>query len=165
MRSIGRAIDYSSTAKALGLTITSVGFGKHVGDRIGLARGQLRNLFRVINLSTAAKRLLYLASIRSVLVYPTIPLHLMSQNQQKKMQIVQNKAARIITRTRLLEQKRNSEVNRLANLEPIEEYLGRQAAAIWQKLELDEDTLARLEFRGAEKVKYPSSRRVAGVIA
>ena len=71
-----REIEYSKEAKALGLTITSSGFTKHITNRINLAKPQINNLFKVRKLSKKHKRILYIATVRSVLTYPPIPLHI-----------------------------------------------------------------------------------------
>ena len=157
----GREIGYSKETKALGLTITNTGFVKHVSNRIGLARMQTGRLYRLRKLSAKTKRLLYLTTVRSVLVYPAIPLHIQSRHQLNRMQVVQNKAARIITNTRLIEGKTKEEVNELAELEEVSEYLDRQAGAIWEKVRQHEGNLEQLEFRGREKAMFRSSRAAA----
>ena len=163
IRTRGREIEYAKEAKALGLTITGSGFSKHISNRVGLARAQLRSLFRLRNLNPKSKRLLYLAMIRSILVYPTIPLHISSNSQLNRLQTVQNKAARLITNTRLMEHKTNIETNRKAELESIRSFLDRQAKAIWEKMELGDRDWERLQFEGSSKNRYPSSRRATGV--
>ena len=157
-------IEYSKETKALGLTIKHSGFSAHATNRIHLARTQLAKFYRVRNLSLKNKRMIYLTIVRSVLLYPTVPLHVQSQSQQNKLQIIQNKAARLITGTRKRECKTNEEVNTLAGLESIKTYLDRQAKSIWEKIgtEIDVSTLAKLHLYNNQLIKYPSSRGAVG---
>jgi hypothetical protein len=53
---------------------------------------------------------------------------------QSKMQIVQNKAARIITKTRLIERKTNSYTNNLAELPALNVSINNQARKTWQTI-------------------------------
>ena len=155
-------IEYNREATSLGLKITTSGFTTHVSDRVKAASTQLRNLARVINLDQKHKRTLYLSTIRTIITYPPIPLHIVSNMQQNKLQIVQNKAARLVTSTRRIEGKTNIEVGRKANLESVKEFLERRAGSIWERMELDEEDVSKLDIFGREKEKYPSSRRRAG---
>ena len=77
------------------------------------------------------------------------------------MQRIQNKAARIITGTRLIEHKTNSIVNAEAKLENIRTYLDRQARNIWGNTEINEATASKIEIWGREKARYLSSRKKA----
>ena len=150
-------IEYSREGVALGVTISSTGFSKHANNRINLAKGQLYKLFSFKNLSTDNKRTIYYAIVRSTLLYPPIPLNSVSVSQKEKLQIIQNKAARIITGIRKREQKTNQEINRKAQLEPISHFLNRQAATIWEKMEIDDATKFKLMFWNNAKQRYPSS--------
>ena len=64
------------------------------------------------------------------------------------MQIVQNKAARIITKTRLSDRVTNKYVNELAELIPVNISIHEQAKKIWQKIEveIDREILDKLEL-------------------
>ena len=121
--------------KVLGTEITTKGFFKHATTRIKQAKHCLPKLFRFRNLSRKNKRKIYQAMIKSALEYPPVPLHTISKNQQKKMQVIQNKAARIITKTRLREGKTNEYINKRANLEPLNISIHNRAVKIWNKLE------------------------------
>ena len=79
------------------------------------------------------------------------------------MQIVQNKAARIITKTRLSDRVTNKYVNELAEVIPVNISIHEQAKKIWQKIEveIDREILDKLELEpGSDfKVRFPSSRQ------
>ena len=63
------------------------------------------------------------------------------------MQQVQNKATRIITKTRLSDRKTNKYVNELAELTPINVSIHEQAKNTWQKIEIDREILDKLRVR------------------
>ena len=86
--------------------------------------------------------------IKSILEYPPVILNTISKTQAVKMQIVQNKAARIITKTRLSDRKTNKYVNELAELTPINISIHEQAKNTWQKIEIemDREILDKLEL-------------------
>lgn len=158
----GGEVEYSSDGKALGLRISSTGFVGHISDRIDKAKGQLRKLFMVRDLPQKQRRLLYLTTVRSTLLYPTVPLHVASNQQLGRLEVIQNKGARIVTRTRLLEGKTNEEVGRLAGLEPIREYLDRQAGNLWGKIEIDGELERKLTLvDDRENYLFRSSRKKA----
>ena len=81
------------------------------------------------------------------------------------MQVLQNKAARIITNTRLLDRKTNKTVNDQSKLPLFNITLNRQAHCIWQKVdnEVDMEILDKLELEiGREYLgRFPSSRLLA----
>ena len=157
-----KTYDMHNEGTVLGVTLTKQGFTKHATGRINKAKGQLGKLFRFRHLSMKNKRKIYIATIRSILEYPPIILHAQSTTTQKKMQIIQNKAARIITNTRRLDRKTNVETNQRAQLEPVNMVIHKRAQKIWTKI----DTLIPQEI--AEKIillpnrsyqeKLPSSK-------
>ena len=104
---------------------------------------------------------MYLTLIKSILTYPPVVLHTVSKTQAIKMQIVQNKAARIITKTRLSDRVTNRYVNELAELIPVNISIHEQAKNIWQKIEIDREILDKLELEPGRdfKVRFPSSRQ------
>ena len=149
--------------KVLGTTITKSGFSQHASNRINLSKCKLNVLFIFIDLSSKNKRTLYLSLIKSILTYPPAVLHTVSKTQAIKMQIVQNKAARIITKTRLSDRVTNKYVNELAELIPVNISIHEQAKNIWQKIEveMDRENLDKLELEPGRdfKVRFPSSRQ------
>uniref|UniRef100_A0A2P2HYG4 RNA-directed DNA polymerase from mobile element jockey-like n=1 Tax=Hirondellea gigas TaxID=1518452 RepID=A0A2P2HYG4_9CRUS len=127
--------DFSLEGKMLGLKFNRYGFVGHVQDRIRLARVELGRIFRFRELSWNNLRKLYYALVLSKLLYPIVPLYTISKTQQRKLQIVQNKAARIITGIRLREGIGNQTVNELAELTPLNINIHNQAKKIWNQLE------------------------------
>ena len=112
-------IEYSNRGIALGTVITTKGFSTHATTRTAIAKTSLINLYNLRNLSKENKKLLYMTMTRSKLIYSIIPLQTSSYTNKKKMQIIQNKAARIITNTRRIEKKTNQQINNAADLQPI----------------------------------------------
>ena len=157
-----KIIEYSTTGSALGTIINSQGFISHARERIKIAKSTLPRLFSLINLSPANKRLLYITLTRSKLIYPIVPLQTRTKSIIQKMQIVQNRASRIITKTRLREGKTNKFINEKANLVPINIILNESAKRIWENVEINYDQEIKLTFNRANKIQqYPSSRELS----
>jgi hypothetical protein len=160
-----KTYNFTNQGKVLGLTITRHSFVKHVSHRINLARMNLRNLYRFRELNPSNKRILYYALVKSVLVYPTVPMHTISKTQQKKLQTIQNKCARLITGYRLLDHITNEIVNEDAQLEPINLSLHNQANRIWEKIiEIIPNTVLdklHIHENRTEMKSLPSSKRLA----
>ena len=77
----------------------------------------------------------------------------------KKLQVIQNRACRIITKTRLRERKTNKYVNEKAKLEPINIVLNNMAKEIWEKVELNNDQKIKTTFNIKNiNIQYSSSR-------
>ena len=129
-------IDYSESGTTLGTLITKTGFISHVKKRTTIAKATIPKLYSLIDLSPANKRLLYLTLIRSKLLYPIVPLHTRSNTLIKTMQIVQNRCARIITKTKYTDHQTNKKVNEKANLPPINTVLHERARNIWNNIDL-----------------------------
>jgi hypothetical protein len=149
----------------LGTTLTKTGFITHASNRIKIAESKLPMLYRFINLKKDNKRRLYNALIKSILEYSPIPLNTCSQTVQKSMQIIQNKAARIITKTRLIERKTNQYTNNLANLPPLNVSINKQAKATWKKIDtiIPRATERKLALKPNRRylTLMPSSREIA----
>ena len=153
--------DYQKKGKALGTIITTRGFSPHAASQIQAAKAKLSTLYRFINLSSNNKRKIYQSLLKSVLEYPPISLHPISITQQKKMQTIQNKASRIITKIRKLDRKTSKYDNEQARLIPINISIHNQAIKIWQTVRdtTPRDILNKLELhpnRNYSKL-FPSS--------
>ena len=98
IRLADRTIQHRPDA-VLGLAITKSGYCKHVKTRRDIASAQLTRLQRFRNLSGDNKRKLYLALVRSEILYPPIPMHTASTTQISTLQKVQNRATLLITNT------------------------------------------------------------------
>ena len=81
IRLTDRTIRHSNIWTVLGLDITSNGYVKHFSERINIAKAQLTKLIRFIFLNPINKRKIYLALVRSKLLYLTIQLHIASKHQ------------------------------------------------------------------------------------
>ena len=126
------AHDFTKVGKVLGTLISETVFSSHITNRIKAAKLKLPLMFILKNLSMRNKRTLYTTLVISILEYPPIPLYTTSHTSARKMQTIQNKAARIITNTRKRERKTSKYVNEKANLIPINISLNKQAISIWQ---------------------------------
>ena len=152
-------IDYHQSGVALGVTITRTGFSAHTTNRINKTKFTISKLFSLRNLNQSNKRKLYLALTRAKLIYPTIPIHTRSNTQMHKLQIIQNKAARIIANIRKSDHITSQEANNRANLIPLNLILHESAKTIWQKIELTENQENKLNYFPRENHLYPSSRK------
>ena len=160
-----RTIRHSNIGTVLGLDITSNGYVKHISKRINIAKAQLTKLIRFKFLNPQNKRKIYLALVRSKLLYPTIPLHIASKHQMTRLQRVQNAATRFITNHSLLDRLTNEELHEMTDLETVNVYLHRQANDIWTKIgdNFDGETLIKFildrdrRYNMTYKDMFPSS--------
>ena len=88
-----------------------------------------------------------------------VMLYVLAQNIKQKMQTIQNRASRIITKTRIREAKTNKSINEKAKLEPINVVLHNFANNIWNKIDLNYNQTIKLLYNNQNKVlQYSSSR-------
>lgn len=158
-------IQMSIKGKLLGLNLQPFGYQTHISTRIAMARESLYKLFRFEGLSQQNKLKLYNAFVRSILVYPIIPIHLTSDYRMKEIQRIQNKATRWITKIRRNERKTSEYIHNTINLEPINIFTHRLAKNIWNRMEniLTEEQEIRLTLEQDERTKlgFGSSRTKA----
>ena len=128
-------IAHSTSGKALGLNIYSTSLTRHIKQRRNIANAQMNKLYRFKNLSEQNKRTLYLALVRSKLLYPIVPIHTVSKTQMLSLQRIQNKATRFITNTSKLDFLTSELLHALTDLEPINIVTHKQAQKIWDNIE------------------------------
>ena len=87
------------------------------------------------NLSEKNKRKLYLTIVRPQLLYPIIPLNIISKTAHKKLQKVQNKALRFIENTTLNDRIISTTLHARNKLPTINTYLHRRAINVWTQLQ------------------------------
>ena len=116
-----KVITPSASGSMLGLVVSRTGYSTHIKQRVESARADLRKLWSLRELNSQNKRKIYNALITSKLTYPAIPLHCLNITSLRKLQIIQNQGARLITKTRRIDRKTNFQVNREAQLRPISE--------------------------------------------
>ncbi|KAF2359235.1 hypothetical protein FHG87_010013 [Trinorchestia longiramus] len=92
-------------------------------------------LYRFKHMHPDTKRKLYLAYVRSVLIYPAIPLHTLSPSSISKLQSVQNKATRLITNAEWHDFNTSAQLHRQTKLAPINTLLHEHAKRIWTNIE------------------------------
>ncbi|KAF2361274.1 hypothetical protein FHG87_007967 [Trinorchestia longiramus] len=99
------------------------------------AQNNLSRLYRFKHMHPDTKRKLYLAYVRSALIYPAIPLHTLSPSSISKLQSVQNKATRFITNAEWHDFNTSAQLHRQTKLTPINTLLHEHAKKIWTNIE------------------------------
>ena len=157
----GQQHEMSNSGNFLGLEISTTGYSKHVTTKAKRARQQLTKLRRFCDLTEKTKRQLYLTLIRPILEYPPIPLHTLTSNSIKKLQIVQNDATRFITNIRYPDMIRSEILHNRCNLQPLNQLLFRRAENIWHAIENENyPMMQRLldQYNGGKTyTQFPSS--------
>lgn len=90
----GNNINYTPTAKLLGLTLKKTGISSHLKQKKISAVTTLKKLKRFSKLNSRTKLHLYKALVMPILEYPTIPLNTLRKSNWKDIQSVQNRALR-----------------------------------------------------------------------
>lgn len=130
----GDVYQYTNEGIVLGLKITKTGYKTFIKEKLIRLRNTLTKLKELNSLSTANKRKLYLALVRSIIEYPPIPLHAMKKTNIYELQKIQNKALRFIFNIGYPEVISNEELHARAELPTIEELLNERARSIWSKI-------------------------------
>ncbi|KAF2345094.1 hypothetical protein FHG87_024150, partial [Trinorchestia longiramus] len=128
-------IDNDKSGKVLGLHLSSQGYTSHITQRKAIAQNNLSRLYRFKHMHPDTKRKLYLAYVRSALIYPAIPLHTLSPSSISKLQSVQNKATRSITNAEWHDFDTSAQLHRQTKLTPINTLLHEHAKKIWTNIE------------------------------
>ena len=123
----GRTIAHSESGTMLGLKLANSGLAPHVTNRVNSAKAQLMKIRRFKNLSQKNKRTLYLALVKSKLVYPAAPLNIMNKSQLLKLQRIQNSGIRSITNTSLLNGITSASLHETTKIDAINVTLHQQA--------------------------------------
>lgn len=118
--------------KALGLKLKRDGFSSHARERAQHASGASIKLKRFSGMTTKTKIRLYKTLIRPILEYPSVPLHLASRNQKRKIQRVQNQMLRWATGDRHTPIEVLHDVHKM---EPMNKRLEKQARKVWTKIQ------------------------------
>lgn len=128
-------IEFKSTGKCLGLTITTGGYYKHIQERKYIAIASLQKLYKLHNMPEKIKIHLVKALILPILDYPPIPIHTMSNNQISKLQKVQNKALRFATNQKHPYTMTTEQVHIHTKTTPLNIRLHYRAKTIWEKID------------------------------
>ncbi|KAF2344965.1 Reverse transcriptase domain [Trinorchestia longiramus] len=112
-------LPYDKSGKVLGLHLSSQGYTSHITQRKAKAQNNLSRLYRFKHMHPDTKRKLYLAYVRSALIYPPIPLHTLPPSSISKLQSVQNKATRFITNAEWHDFNTSAQLHRQTKLTPI----------------------------------------------
>lgn len=137
----GEHFPYTNKGTVLGLQITTHGYSAQITARQNIARNNLQKLYRFVNLPPRLKHRLYMAFVRSSLIYPTIPLHTLSRSAISKLQKVQNRALRFITNTHWYDFITSQTLHERCNIPTINTVLHEHARYIWRKMEIYEPEL------------------------
>ena len=128
-------LEHTTKGTVLGLELTTSGSQKsQVTKRISCARVHLDRLWKLRDLSAANKLKIYKATVRASLIYPCVPLNTMSDAQFIRMQVIQNDAIRIITRTRRSDRTIMANQHRLLGIDPINITIHKQARNTWENM-------------------------------
>jgi len=130
-----KTLPYSTKGKLLGLNFNTYGITPQTKIRTEIGRSNLDKLIRFRHLSTTLKRRLYITTVRSALIYPTIPLHTCSNSATLRLQRIQNRALRFITNTHWTDFKTSRQLHDETNLPPLNVLLHDHARRIWEDLE------------------------------
>ena len=149
----GRRIPTSREGTMLGLTILSTGYSTHIKRKKNLCKLELGKMWRLRELGEKNKRTMYLALISSRLHYPPIPTHCLSDLSIRTLQRAENSGARCITNISRMERKTNLEVNRRAQLEPLNQSLYSRALKIWNKIRVETERTRDKGSRGGKEGK------------
>ncbi|KAF2345057.1 Reverse transcriptase domain [Trinorchestia longiramus] len=120
-------LPYDKSGKVLGLHLSSQGYTSHITQRKAVAQNNLSCLYRLKHMHPDTKRKLYLAYVRSALIYPVILLHTLSPSSISKLQSVQNKATRFITNAKWHDFNTSAQLHRQTKLTPINTLLHEHA--------------------------------------
>lgn len=131
-----RTHTYTNSGKMLGLTFTTWGITKQGQIRASIAKHNLQKLYRFRKLSTRNKLKLYNSTVRSALIYPTIPLHTLSKTSVLTLQRVQNRALRFITNTKWDDFTTAQALHQQCNLPPINQLLHAHAQNTWKSFRI-----------------------------
>ncbi|KAF2359231.1 hypothetical protein FHG87_010009 [Trinorchestia longiramus] len=109
--------------------------GIHLKRTKAIAQNNLSRLYRFKHMHPDTKRKLYLAYVQSALIYPVIPLHILSPTYISKLQRAQNRATRFITNAEWHDFNTSAQFHRHTKIPPINTLLHEHAKRIWTNIE------------------------------
>ena len=157
-------IPYNQKGTVLGLHITRHGLKNHVTHRIRCATYHVAQLAKFRNLSTRNKLKIMKSTVLPSLIYPTVPLNTLSDHQFRRLQVIYNKAIRIITNTSLLDGISTRSLHSRLKIKPINSIVHEQAKNTWQNLkDMHENIYNSLLYPHPRRYRthLPSSRIIA----
>lgn len=130
--------NYEKKANVLGLHFKTNNFFKsQVDDNIRKANFELSKLYRFIYVKQKIKIRLYKTKVLPLLTYASVPLNICSTSQIKRLQVIQNKAIRWITRLYYPNRCNIDHQQQTLKIEPIKERINRLSQRIWFKIETE----------------------------
>ena len=145
-------IEYKTKAKLLGMNITYCNFfSAQVKANVISARNALYKLYRFRYLKKKLKIRLYKSLVQPLLVYPSAPLNMCSNNQMYQLQKIQNKGIKWIANEYYPTICNLEEKTELFKIEPIKDRIRRLAEGIWSKLE----ELQTVTFQETLDMEFP----------
>lgn len=130
-----RIIPYSNEGTVLGMTITRTGYKTMITKKSNKAKADLLKIKRFGKLSIKNKKKIYMALVRSAMLYPPVPQHAIKKTNIRKYQVIQNKALRYMYNVQYPDIIRNDILHERAELKPINIVLHEQASSIWEKID------------------------------
>ena len=132
------SFEYTKKANILGLHFKSNNFFKsQVDDNIRKAKLELTKLYRFRYVKQKIKIRLYKTKVLPLLTNASVPLNICSQNQIKRLQVVQNKAIRWITKLYYPNRCNIDQQQEILKIEPIKERINRLSQKVWFKIETE----------------------------
>ena len=157
----GSIIRLQETGRILGLDFTTYNFYKvHIDNIVNKANVAQKMLYRFKLLKRKLKLRLYKCLILPLILYPIVPLNVLSKTQLQRLQVIQNNGVRWICNDRWPVQRPLTERHQELRLEYISDRIKRMAETIWSRLE-DENNIffqetKRIQMRAPHN-NYPSS--------
>lgn len=146
-------IEFTTTAKLLGLTLKKSGISAHVKETKTKASAALKKLKKFSKLRPQTKLHLYKAFVLPTLEYPTIPLNTISTSNWQSLQTVQNKALRWIDGATPPYSTTVNDLHDRYNMQPLNIRNFQTAHSAWEKmrthLAADVQQLTEIETAGS----------------
>ena len=161
-----RIVPFANEISILGLKITRTGLGRHINDRIRMAKTELSKLKRFSALSPKIKTHMYKTLIRPVMEYPAVPLCSIAQTNQMKMQRLQNKAIKFSIRNDD-EELTVQQAHEKYKMDAINVRMAKRGNKIWEKFCIIDPTLTERSMNENENLEGKDHywwRRIAGGI-
>ena len=124
----------------------------------------IQQLHKFKNLSTSNKLKIMKATVIPSLIYPTVPLNTLTDNQFRRLQTVYNKAIRIVTNTSALDMITSRSLHRRLKIKPVNSIIHKQATEIWRKIhDTQQEIYNSLRYPHPRRyhIHLPSSRTIA----
>ena len=133
-------MQFTNDVNILGLTLSRIGFTKHVNTKINLAKQQMLRLKRFNKLNPKLQVRLYTTLVRPIMEYPPIPNALATKSLTLKMQRVQNRALRYAVKGTDDRHKTIEQLHEMFEIDALNVRLYNRLIKTWHKIQdINED--------------------------